>query len=66
MTAVILRIPLAIPSSAKSAKALASRVFEIWVPRLSGKNESQTETKKERSFKENIGFDIHHHTIQMK
>jgi hypothetical protein len=65
VTAVILRIPLAIPSSAKSAKALASRVFEICVPRSSSKNESQTETKKV-SFKENISFGIYRHTIQMK
>ena len=32
VTAVILRIPLAIPSSDKRANALASRVFDIWVP----------------------------------
>lgn len=32
VTAVILRIPLAIPSSDRRANALASRVFDIWVP----------------------------------
>lgn len=33
VTAVILLIPLAMPSSDKRAKALASLVFDIWVPR---------------------------------
>lgn len=32
VTAVTLRIPFAIPSSDKRAKALASLVFDIWVP----------------------------------
>lgn len=32
VTAVILRIPLAVPSSDKRAKASASHVFVIWVP----------------------------------
>lgn len=34
VTAVILRIPLAIPSSDRRANAFASRVFDIWVPAI--------------------------------
>ena len=56
VTAVILRIPLAIPSSDKRANALASRVFDMWVPRyintLTSIFNGKTPTSGTRSYKE--------------